>query len=118
MFRVAALCNRAVFKGGQDDVPIMKKEINGDASEAALLKMVETQMGNVTAYRAKNPKIVEIPFNSSNKYQVSIHEVEGDSRYLLVMKVCDRTKKQKSIKSLFFINRKSNYTHFLITGRT
>lgn len=92
------MCNRAVFKGGQDDVPIMKKEINGDASEAALLKMVETQMGNVTAYRAKNPKIVEIPFNSSNKYQVSIHEVEGDSRYLLVMKVCRVSSNKKTTK--------------------
>ena len=32
------LCNRAEFKGGQDNVPILKKEANGDASETALLK--------------------------------------------------------------------------------
>merc|ERR1712214_87168 len=36
--RVAALCNRAEFKPGQDNVPILKREVNGDASEAALLK--------------------------------------------------------------------------------
>merc|ERR1719346_977901 len=30
-----------------------------------------------------NPKIAEIPFNSTNKWQLSIHEVEG--RYLLVI---------------------------------
>lgn len=38
--------------------------------------------------RQKNKKLAEIPFNSTNKYQVSIHEQENadDPRYLLVMK--------------------------------
>merc|ERR1719330_2056169 len=86
--RVAALCNRAEFKPGQDSVPILKREVNGDASEAALLKCCELSMGNVLAYRAKNKKAVEVPFNSTNKYQVSIHETDdkSDKRQLLVMK--------------------------------
>merc|ERR1711936_677566 len=86
--RVAALCNRAEFKPGQDNVPILKREVNGDASEAALLKCCELTMGNVMNYRTKNKKVCEIPFNSTNKYQVSIHETEDkdDKRYLLVMK--------------------------------
>merc|ERR1711881_493590 len=33
--RVAMLCNRAEFKGNQDQVSILKREVNGDASEAA-----------------------------------------------------------------------------------
>merc|ERR1712038_1685167 len=37
--RVAALCNRAEFKPGQDSIPILKREVNGDASEAALLML-------------------------------------------------------------------------------
>merc|ERR1712168_938234 len=39
-------------------------------------------------YRAKNKKLVEIPFNSTNKFQVSIHETSdpSDKRALLVMK--------------------------------
>ena len=86
--RVAALCNRAEFKPGQDSIPILKREVNGDASEAALLKCCELTMGNVMNYRTKNKKVCEIPFNSTNKYQVSIHETEdkNDKRYLLVMK--------------------------------
>ena len=36
--------------------------------------------------RQDNPKLAEIPFNSTNKYQVSIHEIVDDPRYLLVMK--------------------------------
>merc|ERR1712121_21513 len=39
-------------------------------------------------YRKRNKKVCEIPFNSANKYQVSIHESEDKSvdGYLLVMK--------------------------------
>ena len=86
--RVACLCNRAEFKPGQDSLPVLKREVNGDASEAAILKCTELSKGNVTEYRAKNKKVAEIPFNSSNKFQVSIHEVdeENEKRYLLVMK--------------------------------
>ena len=46
------------------------RECNGDASESALLKCVELSIGNVTEFRRRNKKINEIPFNSTNKYQV------------------------------------------------
>merc|ERR1719266_3279253 len=86
--RVAMLCNRAEFKGGQQAVSILKKEVNGDASEAAILKCTELTKGNVMDYRARNKKVCEIPFNSQNKFQVSIHETEdpNEKRYLMVMK--------------------------------
>ncbi|XP_069031786.1 sodium/potassium-transporting ATPase subunit alpha-3-like isoform X2 [Embiotoca jacksoni] len=86
--RVAALCNRAVFKAGQDSVPILKREVAGDASESALLKCIELCCGSVKAMREKSKKVAEIPFNSTNKYQLSIHnnEDENDNRYLLLMK--------------------------------
>jgi len=81
--RVAALCNRAVFLAGENG-PILKRETAGDASESALLKCCEMMLGNVESVRAANPKVIEIPFNSTNKWQLSIHEV--DQRYLMVMK--------------------------------
>ncbi|NEU35797.1 hypothetical protein GN156_34645, partial [bacterium LRH843] len=74
--RIATLCNRAEFKGGQEGVPILKKEVNGDASEAALLKCMELALGDVMSIRRRNRKVCEVPFNSTNKYQVSIHETE------------------------------------------
>merc|ERR1712025_1424912 len=69
-------------------VSVLKREVNGDASEAAILKCTELSKGNVMEYRKRNKKVCEIPFNSANKYQVSIHETEdtNDNRYLLVMK--------------------------------
>merc|ERR1712227_158867 len=86
--RVACLCNRAEFKAGQEKEPILKREVNGDASEAAILKCTELSKGNVMTYRKNNKKVCEIPFNSTNKFQVSIHETDdpNDKRYLLVMK--------------------------------
>lgn len=85
--RVAALCNRAVFLAGETG-PILKRETAGDASESALLKCCELMMGSVEGIRAKNPKVAEIPFNSVNKWQLSVHETEdtSDQRMLLVMK--------------------------------
>ncbi|VDN56256.1 unnamed protein product [Dracunculus medinensis] len=88
LIQVAALCNRAEFKTGQEDVPVLKRECTGDASESALLKCVELCVGDVKGWRERSKKVCEIPFNSTNKYQVSIHEiVENNSFYhLLVMK--------------------------------
>ncbi|XP_048881783.1 sodium/potassium-transporting ATPase subunit alpha-3b isoform X2 [Brienomyrus brachyistius] len=86
--RVAALCNRAVFKAGQDSIAILKRDVAGDASESALLKCIELSCGSVKAMREKYKKVAEIPFNSTNKYQLSVHENHdpNDNRYLLVMK--------------------------------
>uniref|UniRef100_A0A8C4SV70 Cation-transporting P-type ATPase N-terminal domain-containing protein n=1 Tax=Erpetoichthys calabaricus TaxID=27687 RepID=A0A8C4SV70_ERPCA len=69
--RLPSLCNRAVFRGGQEDKPISRREVEGDASETALLKFTEMVLGNVAGIRDQNPKVAEIPFNSTNKFQVN-----------------------------------------------
>ncbi|XP_062373486.1 sodium/potassium-transporting ATPase subunit alpha-1-like isoform X2 [Sardina pilchardus] len=85
--RVAGLCNRAVFLANQENVPILKRNVAGDASESALLKCIELCCGSVKEMREKNQKIAEIPFNSTNKYQLSIHKnPSGATKHLLVMK--------------------------------
>ena len=89
LIRCAMLCNRAEFKIDASNLqkPILQRDCLGDASESAILKCCELSFGGVAQYRERNRKILEIPFNSSNKYQVSIHETDdGDERYLLVMK--------------------------------
>uniref|UniRef100_A0A671V568 Sodium/potassium-transporting ATPase subunit alpha n=1 Tax=Sparus aurata TaxID=8175 RepID=A0A671V568_SPAAU len=64
-----------------------QRETAGDASESALLKCIELCCGNVRDMRARNPKVAEIPFNSTNKYQLSVHEVDDNpSGHILVMK--------------------------------
>uniref|UniRef100_A0A914Z5Y9 Uncharacterized protein n=1 Tax=Panagrolaimus superbus TaxID=310955 RepID=A0A914Z5Y9_9BILA len=87
LLRCAALCNRAEFKPGQEELSILKRECSGDASEIALLKFAELTVGKIMEYRLKNTKIAEIPFNSTNKYQISIHKTaDGHDSLLLVMK--------------------------------
>ncbi|TFJ95786.1 FAD-binding protein [Platysternon megacephalum] len=78
--------------GGGPGTPLLtpppQRDVAGDASESALLKCIELSSGSVKLMREKNKKVAEIPFNSTNKYQLSIHETEdpNDNRYLLVMK--------------------------------
>ncbi|KAL0963555.1 hypothetical protein UPYG_G00307910 [Umbra pygmaea] len=86
--RIAGLCNRAVFLAEQNNLPILKRVVAGDASESALLKCIELCCGSVKDMRDKYTNIAEIPFNSTNKYQISIHKnsTTGESKHLLVMK--------------------------------
>ncbi|XP_075678682.1 sodium/potassium-transporting ATPase subunit alpha-B-like isoform X2 [Dermatophagoides pteronyssinus] len=89
---VASLCSRAEFLPGQDHIPVMKRECTGDASESAILKCMELIEGQVLAFRERNPKACEIPFNSTNKYHVTVNQIMpsindyGDCKYVLCMK--------------------------------
>lgn len=80
----AALCNAAEFKGGQDDVHPLKKEINGNASEAALLKFADIVYGSIVPIRRTHLKVTEIPFNSTEKYQVSVHAFNSDFAFFIL----------------------------------
>lgn len=87
--RCAMLCAKAVFKRDEENMskhPLQRK-VQGDASETAILQYAEIVHGQVEEFRAKNKRVCDIPFNSANKYQVSVHETDdGDERHLLVMK--------------------------------
>lgn len=73
--RICCLCSRAEFKPGQDHLPVLKRDTMGDASESAILKSMELSLGgSVCAYRHKYPKVCEIPFNSTSKYHLTVHE--------------------------------------------
>ncbi|XP_065653929.1 sodium/potassium-transporting ATPase subunit alpha-like [Hydra vulgaris] len=84
--QIGALCNHAEFKPNQDNISILRRDCIGDASEIAILKFIESSVGNVMDKRAKNKLVAEIPFNSTDKFQASVHELADDKRYLLVMK--------------------------------
>lgn len=79
--RVARLCSRAKFKPYQMDKPIFRREVQGDASEAAILRFMEAHLGSVTKYRRKYRKICELPFNSRLKLQAFVYEIPDDSKH-------------------------------------
>lgn len=52
--------------------PLPQRIVVGDASETALLKFTELTVGNIMDYRNRFKKVVEVPFNSTNKFQVRV----------------------------------------------
>ncbi|XP_054161209.1 sodium/potassium-transporting ATPase subunit alpha-3-like [Oppia nitens] len=86
LVRVCCLCSRAEFTAGQSKVSPLKRETIGDASEVAILKYMEIITGNVDGYRQRQPKVFEVPFNSTNKYALAISECRGDNGHYLCMK--------------------------------
>lgn len=78
LLRIAAVSNRAQFdrlSPDNVDKPIDQRLILGDASESALVRMCE-KLEPIEETRARYPKVFEIPFNSTNKWQLSIHRQE------------------------------------------
>jgi sodium/potassium-transporting ATPase subunit alpha len=87
LLRVGSLCSRAVFDNEEENMnlPVPDRRTVGDASESAILKFCEG-IQPVMEYRNDHPKVMEIPFNSVNKWQLSIHKVPESRTFLLVMK--------------------------------
>ncbi|GJQ79984.1 hypothetical protein Trydic_g9459 [Trypoxylus dichotomus] len=83
--RVGILCSKAFYHVNDVDLPPERRRVIGDASEEAVVRVMENLVGDVMDRRAKNPKICEIPFNSVTKYQVSVHR-RGRNKFVLVMK--------------------------------
>ncbi len=84
---MATLCNRAELN--QEDLAAGKHlfdvRTTGDASESALVKFAQ-KIRDVREYRTACPEVFGVPFNSINKFQLSVHSQSGDARLLLVMK--------------------------------
>lgn len=78
LFFIGAVCAKAVFdsKDMEDnpDKSIDDRKVNGDASEAGILKFSE-KLSSVSDMRARNTQVATIPFNSANKFMVTINQV-------------------------------------------
>jgi sodium/potassium-transporting ATPase subunit alpha len=79
----AGLCNHATFDERESE--ILNRRTNGDASENALLKFCHSN-GNADHLRLEFPEISCIPFNSHNKFMVTIHKNAGSDDYTMLMK--------------------------------
>eukprot|EP00199_Chlamydomonas_sp_CCMP681_P000009 CAMPEP_0119101430 /NCGR_PEP_ID=MMETSP1180-20130426/476_1 /TAXON_ID=3052 ORGANISM="Chlamydomonas cf sp, Strain CCMP681" /NCGR_SAMPLE_ID=MMETSP1180 /ASSEMBLY_ACC=CAM_ASM_000741 /LENGTH=1208 /DNA_ID=CAMNT_0007085549 /DNA_START=49 /DNA_END=3675 /DNA_ORIENTATION=+ len=72
----------------KSDFDLLGLQCTGDASESGLLKMVQF-VRDAKEYRTKLPKLFEIKFNSTNKWQLSVHtdlEAPAGSPPLMVLK--------------------------------
>ncbi|OZJ04299.1 hypothetical protein BZG36_02595, partial [Bifiguratus adelaidae] len=68
------LCCGAVFdSSASDNLPISERPVNGDATDAAVLRLSET-IAPAQPIRDKHTKIFQIPFNSKNKWMLTMYE--------------------------------------------
>ena len=86
---VAVLNSRVVLEKKDDGSGLAPA---GDATELGLYRYFGAAISDrngmeVEAYRAENPKVWEIPFNSANKWQMSIHSIRrNEGREVLLLK--------------------------------
>ncbi|KAG6883412.1 hypothetical protein C0995_012343, partial [Termitomyces sp. Mi166 len=79
LHRAAVLCNGATFDAATADLPLESREINGDATDGAILRFVES-FGDASVVRTSNPEIYQIPFNSRNKWMLTMHNSSPSSQ--------------------------------------
>ena len=85
---IATLNSRVVLERKDADSELRP---NGDATELGLYRFmsecVKARHGvSVEEFRVANPKVHEIPFNSSVKWQVTIHAMKNTGKQLLLLK--------------------------------
>jgi len=99
LYTIGALCNTAIYVYADEEAksaPIAERSVEGDASESAILKCVDTAASDFgdyfvdsASYRAKNPKVLNIPFSSKVKFAASVHQTHDgreDDKLLIVFK--------------------------------
>lgn len=81
----------ASYDGGRDytEVPIQDRKCIGDATESAILKFAHKE-NDVMTYREKNPRVAMIPFNSTNKWMLTIHKMEDGTHKVLIKGAAER----------------------------
>ncbi|KAJ3126328.1 hypothetical protein HK100_010313 [Physocladia obscura] len=70
---VASQCCGADFAIKNDSTPLMDRKVTGDATDKAVLRFAES-LGSVDLVRKSFDKIFEIPFNSRNKWMLTIQK--------------------------------------------
>ncbi|KZT07880.1 calcium ATPase transmembrane domain M-containing protein [Laetiporus sulphureus 93-53] len=74
---VGRLCNGAKFETSSDDLPIDERPVKGDATDTAVLRFTEaltipSLAVDTPSLLASYEKIFEIPFNSRNKWMLTV----------------------------------------------
>lgn len=92
LLRGSVLCNESCFDPTQMNLPANERDVNGNATDAAVLRFAETmrpgqrvQLEAATAYDL----VHQIPFNSKNKWMLTMHRDQAGSaggRYLVYVK--------------------------------
>ena len=94
LINVASLNSRIALEVSEKT---KEKEPQGDATELGLYRYFSSRVMDrygmdIESYRLANPKVHEVPFNSANKFQMSIHQMsseQGGKQVLLLKGAAD-----------------------------
>ena len=77
---VARLCNAAKFDSASAQLPLDERQIKGDATDTAVLRFSES-LPNMDCAQliSAHEKVFEIPFNSRNKWMMTIQRERAGS---------------------------------------
>lgn len=85
LLRIGCLNTDATFLPISENEPdVLKKECKGDASESAIIKFCHPNR-DINEYRKSCPRVVSIPFNSTNKWMLGICQQEDKSKSRILM---------------------------------
>lgn len=91
LHRAAATCNDASFDATTKHLPVSERSIVGNATDRAILRFVSFNTAGHESER-KEATVLEIPFNSKNKWMLKviesagIHGVKDDEAYHALVK--------------------------------
>ncbi|KAJ9647723.1 hypothetical protein H2199_001497 [Coniosporium tulheliwenetii] len=95
LHRASVLCNDASFDVLSMDRPVMDREAQGNATDGAVLKFAEgVRKGLRQKINDAHPRAFQIPFNSKNKWMLTLHKATEEttelaaekSRFLMLVK--------------------------------
>ncbi len=85
VLHMTLLCSRARFENNEG--PIATRTIIGDATEAGLLRIAAQKLEHYETLHDTHPKVFEIPFNSENKWAMTIHRKKhANGHFMLYLK--------------------------------
>ncbi|KAE8353888.1 hypothetical protein BDV28DRAFT_147659 [Aspergillus coremiiformis] len=73
LLRGSVLCNDALFDPATIALPVNDRGVTGNATDAAVLRFAETVMPDGRNQLSLFERIHQIPFNSKNKWMLTIH---------------------------------------------
>jgi sodium/potassium-transporting ATPase subunit alpha len=80
LHRASILCNDARFDVLSMDRPILERDIQGNATDGATLKFAEAAREGLSGeIYDRYPRVFQIPFNSKNKWMLTLHKIGNDT---------------------------------------
>lgn len=76
----SVLCNDAFFDPTTLNQPVNDRIVNGNATDAAVLRFVETINPDHKTQNSEYERVHQIPFNSKNKWMMTLHKIPESQR--------------------------------------